>query len=1750
MEKDQISALLASITGSLQNSSEEDKIMVGELQQTLAAALLSQSANPDETQQFTFSRAELSQKIDKKALEGISDIVARLPVDNPENETQVVVRDSPLRSIQLTGAISKITAGARISKTVGPVKDLNGRDIFIDFINIQKLIPLYVEGTEQPLILFKASFQRKIISLPNTKPEVTKNYKVLPNSVWINASLFDPAAPQGLYFGLRVKGGTILLSDLPVLIGDKLTLNPSIVTTVTLSLEQKTAEINVNSEDLYGIDAANTKFDLPETFSFSFKGKTKNIKSIDPFGCDVYGKRYDFNYGNNPNAVYNSLLSCIAIPVNSASAEFSIVQQASPFLKLEGISSIKTSWWTLPTALIDISKPLEADGNGGIILECTEGLQAELVNSEEIFSLQKPFVILVPGIINITDLESNGSGFKHQLGLWKDDENPYGTTIDINYLKKGTFIYNTLSQGAEALNLVADVKFRIDRPVKVNGEAVAVQSKQSGLMLIATLSKKNIIIFDDNILWDNKLPADKIPVIKPVAFAMHNALFTTTPPNGAVLYGEFDQAFSKIFVGNLFLTFGMFSYLPSLPDPYAANLGVLKGQFGRRVTDNKIERTSVVWLWLVCRVQWKEVETEQSTVTVSFSFAPLTGSLNVRKDTDEQAVGNSATGAAAPDGSFSVFQSEKAETATYYATAAPQKQSRKDELKTESFSLLDVSSKANQMGVAFTGGNRENLVFLRQMDVFLNEDNQSGQLIPLQVSGLDVVAAGYNARAFTVPQIAWEPVLNFTSPQGPYSWPDATNDPPLGWNYYPTDGFATRIGNISPLPVILSPIPMVRYLEKTYRDKNDGKTYALFNLPFGMYGVTILNNNSEQATKPDIENISPEFKNNISGGIQLELTAGSSFRAEDNLFQGFTIQDTNVLDTRGDFQNASTLGASVQEIFSREFSKSIDPTDKSRPGVPLKRIGLSGYGANAFSDWHNKTAAFAETSQATFNIVTGRTAHEVVQVKSVIYPWGIFVVRTITLFRLSNGYVGRVDSGWQAESDGKFYFGVRGGNNPYEIHPGIINGLYNIRNIRENSLSHSEKMTIKNPDVRFNKETNQEEVYTGQPYTDDVILTGVTFDADISIENVIEGGIPSSGSGNMQRVPSKGVLGFVQLSPRGTPIRPLALKALLQSQNNTIGAPVNCSIRIAGTEQRMKINRVDVNNSADAAGNPVFVAAARGSVILPKEGSWSLVTHQVADGTVTPLPESLSVPLIRIGKWDFGQLVNPADTDNLQRIAHPTEILRAPAPDTVNFGFLQNLTSQKVLFLTPSFLKDRSAVLSKTPPLLADAYRLLNTKGIFPNIGNADTNLGAAIQLLTGKSDEGQVLQAFHKVSGSSGDVLDAGKQVFEILKVEAKDEAGKLLDQGYKLIKQKADEALDKVFKFDLPNFSYDLIDTKDFKVYIEYVATSKTVEHPGLFDYDVNSFAGDLTDQWKGRMNNMAMVVDLGPFVRLMTIKGNFNSQKGKETNFGGKEVPESNALPTPEIEFSKDLEPVIQILEILAKLSTGDYADAFQKGLKVAMSNSANIWEYKFEAGKDIPLIKFPLGALYESPQTPLKLEASMSLGVYFNAALKVTTDPSQLLPTAGAFFAFHGGLQVMCVSVGAGTIYAVGQVDLKLSADTSPLIALAMKFGFGAQIGVGLPVIGNVSILFMVGVEIYVDSNQTVMITAFLLFRGHAEILGGLVGVTITIEAKGSVIKQAGGPTNCKASVSFGLDISIFLVIDISFHESWEETRQIA
>ena len=90
--------------------------------------------------------------------------------------------------------------------------------------------------------------------------------------------------------------------------------------------------------------------------------------------------------------------------------------------------------------------------------------------------------------------------------------------------------------------------------------------------------------------------------------------------------------FVKVEHGFLFLTFGLFAYLPTLPDPYAADLGFLKFQF-RGDRDNLAGTTSSAGSPSGCgwcaRCSGSRALEEEDKVKVSFFFAPLQNQFQV-----------------------------------------------------------------------------------------------------------------------------------------------------------------------------------------------------------------------------------------------------------------------------------------------------------------------------------------------------------------------------------------------------------------------------------------------------------------------------------------------------------------------------------------------------------------------------------------------------------------------------------------------------------------------------------------------------------------------------------------------------------------------------------------------------------------------------------------------------------------------------------------------------------------------------------------------------------------------------------------------------------------------------------------------------------------------------------------------------------------------------------------------------------------
>jgi len=167
---------------------------------------------------------------------------------------------------------------------------------------------------------------------------------------------------------------------------------------------------------------------------------------------------------------------------------------------------------------------------------------------------------------------------------------------------------------------------------------------------------------------------------------------------------------------------------------------------------------------------------------------------------------------------------------------------------------------------------------------------------------------------------------------------------------------------------------------------------------------------------------------------------------------------------------------------------------------------------------------------------------------------------------------------------------------PYEIHPGTIKGLYNIQNIiaATDDISPLKTSMDITGFYEFDAFTKYTYPYSGAPSPVPVDLEPVYFDADVFIENVIQGQ-------TNRLVPSKKILGFVQVAPTGIPLTPKAFAYLLTYQMGSIGGPVNCIVDIGKNGQHLRVNRIEVSLATDASGtNPVFVAALRGNAVFTK----------------------------------------------------------------------------------------------------------------------------------------------------------------------------------------------------------------------------------------------------------------------------------------------------------------------------------------------------------------------------------------------------------------------------------------------------------------------------------------------------------------------------------------------------------------------
>lgn len=1526
------------------------------------------------------------------------------------------------------------------NQTLGPFPVFGGPDIVFTLYKYINDFKIFYAGETKAALIIPIRTIR--ISFPGGNETDTLN--LIKGSVWIRADLLDTKAPSDTYTGLKVKSGSLKLSKKYKISGDSLTIAKTTQIATDFELNN---DFETDPSIKTGPDGKNTVFNPTDRLKLkSARGKITNLVLDGVHQADAKTMSWSSGFSSKATVFkWDSGDKTMKLEYKQTPRAGNFgAKSASDLYEIKGKAKILAAFWQLGTRVLQNNLSIEVEFNGVLILKIDEGLTAQwdgIRNPETDVRIGSCELILTNGLVYIST-ETADFGLLHdRVSLWQkseDDEAHMEADISFSSYKK-LIVFSAYDTG-DAVYSQTDADLLIDKPIGADNHPIHPKLGNCVYMKASEAKGKTFALICYGVDSDGNLKTEGR-----YQFALENAYFTTSKEILLILKSEYDDS-NTAYKGEINCFYVLYNMLPSLPHPYASNripqlrkgAGLVEGTF-QSITE------------------WDKIN-DYISAEVSFK-------MNRKPETGQEAVNH-----------YSNVRNGFALTRQFPIV------------------LFDVSTESDHWGVAYADAAGRKSIGIYKNDIEQTAENA------ITINKNYIQTPHSFLLGMTLPQVSWEPVFNITPPN------PSTPDPQEGLLNQVNNHIPTVFYQADHTQTKIHPKDYIHKFKHNLRNEETENTVEfdskiLFTLPNGILStvsLTPFNKNKNYYNDDHLRFIEPEFDRSggkLKGGMQLRIAARNDNAPGDDSNPPKLRGITQQYYTLKQFPGISILGETVTEIFNGNF-KNDDGTEIDK-GVPVTHLDFSGYGASTFSNWTDPLVKFAAISQAKFDVLKGRTANELVQAVSVIYPWGISVTRTITFNRNNNAVIFREDSGWVAKTEGLFDFSFDWPvpnsvpdkfDSPFDIYPGVLEGLSNIRNILEdyNDVINTSYYT-QTGDYYLDKNTNQILTNENGKFIE-VRFVAVYFDADIKLDALDD------------RVMGKRFKGYLQVKPNGIPIPARVLKEVMEKSKTPILGQTDAMMPIEKGKQNFKVNAIEMNASYqnDNQYEPVFVGSVKGSFVFPKEGSWSVVEVNHDGGTVKNLDPGVSPGLIKDGmvpKNGSARIPLPPSAQK-SLLAFPDALKSNINTFKKTFGIIQSTDTQKLMLKSVEYALQKPEQFLSDTALLADSFRLLNSKGPFPNIEDA-------IKLLE----------------------TDPTKTVMKLMP-----------------------EGIQKVFNYTVPsNFKFDIVGKEgdDFRIYLKYTSIDKdgneVTDEKTVIDYVTDpSSIGD----WANEMKNITIAVDLGIFKPILYVSGNFQGGKNAKAGLEGG--------TGPQLKLDEALQKIYDILEFLQNLDPKSAAsEAVKKGLNIVMSNSADSWEYKFKADKEIPLVRFPfLDEAYNSPTCPLKMEAFFRLGVFFNQPLKIPESIDQLKPSVGAYLELGATLKVMCFSVAAATIYANGSAEVRLAADLVSGPSLRFKFGFGAELAVGFPVIGNASVTFMTGIDMELTMKDFT-VGAFLYFRGRVEIFGGVATITISIEAKGQVQKKIGnGPTNCIATCTLAVDISIAWIINISFTETWSETRQIS
>ena len=463
----------------------------------------------------------------------------------------------PVFSTQTADSLPVWAAGRAIERTFGPFRDRLGREVWIDLFRTVRQVRVVRSAGGEPLVTLPLSTGRAFRPAP-----VPASYDIPAGSVWISSRLLAPAAPASSFTGLRVSGGHLHFSQPIGLAGDEMIVPAAVECRLELDLVAETAP--AGSGD--GGDARAAQAETPRRVTIIITAAGAAIPTAGSARVQAYGTAANLEHKPGPPE-YLTELNRIAVPFASDTATFAVKAVASRLFQPEREAGIQRAAWGLPVAVANPSTLGEASGSGNLMLWLEKGVRAIWLGQPKPVALGPAVLMVDAARLAVVALTAGAQGAQQRLKLW---EGGAPNTVLLRWGQTFPLRFFSQASGSEVLWTAASFEAGLDRPLDVNGERLPLVSKSAQAIFGASSAGVFILV-----------AAPLVPPVgaRRIGLGLANALFVATPPNQCWLTARLDGG--EAVAGTFALDFSQHALLPSLPDPYAANLRSLSRTLDR-----------------------------------------------------------------------------------------------------------------------------------------------------------------------------------------------------------------------------------------------------------------------------------------------------------------------------------------------------------------------------------------------------------------------------------------------------------------------------------------------------------------------------------------------------------------------------------------------------------------------------------------------------------------------------------------------------------------------------------------------------------------------------------------------------------------------------------------------------------------------------------------------------------------------------------------------------------------------------------------------------------------------------------------------------------------------------------------------------------------------------------------------------------------------------------------------------------------